>query len=539
MCPSRSLALTRAAVLLVVAVCLALPLLSGAPPTRRVDPEALLRSLADPDPRSREEALASLHRLGPEEQGVVKILVMALGHQDIYVRGAAALGLGRIGETAVPALVGALQDAHAEVRWSAAIALGQVGAAAKGAVPALIKSLADSDENVRSASAFALGGLGEAAREATSALGARLSDREEAVRTAAAWALRQAAPGSRAPLLTRDALATTIDHLVPALMEELHVPGVAIALIQERRLVWSQGYGVRNAQSQEPVTTGTVFEAASMSKPILGMLALQLVDRGQLNLDRPLEAYGKEQILPELPERRLVTARMALSHTSGFPNWRPGGEEREGPIPLLFRPGSRFGYSGEGIFYLQRALERITGQPLDQWATHSLFAPLGLVATGFVWTPALEARLASGHRDNGMVLGKSKYLHPNAAYSLYTTVEDYASLLVEVMKAERGDSRLLSKASAQEALTHQVRLDARAPMERPGLARGTAVFWGLGWSINATEQGDIAHHSGANGTGFRCFSQFFPSRGTGLVILTNGTQGGDLWTRLVAAIGDL
>ncbi|MFZ4514304.1 MAG: hypothetical protein ACOYNX_11800, partial [Geothrix sp.] len=64
-------------------------------------------------------------------------------------------------------------------------------------------------------------------------------------------------------------------------------------------------------------------------------------------------------------------------------------------------------------------------------------------------------------------------------------------------------------------------------------------FWGLGWSLNATEQGDIAHHSGSNSTGFRCFSQFSPSRGTGLVILTNSTQGGELWTRVVASIGDL
>jgi len=76
-------------------------------------------------------------------------------------------------------------------------------------------------------------------------------------------------------------------------------------------------------------------------------------------------------------------------------------------------------------------------------------------------------------------------------------------------------------------------------MERPGAAQGRAVYWGLGWSINTTAQGDIAHHSGANSTGFRCFSQFSPTRGSGLVVLTNGSQGGELWTRLVAAIGDL
>ncbi len=538
MLPAPARPRRRSLATLLLAAGLALPLF-GQTTTAPSAPQALLRALADPDPRRREEALARLGDLGPETPAVVQALVAALGDEDLYLRGAAALALGRIGAPAVPALTQALQGPRSEVRWSAAIALGRVGSPALVALPALTKALTDASEHVRQAAAVALGGLGPSARSAAPELTRLLSDRDEAVRAAAALALRQIDPAGRASQLTPKALAATLDQLVPALMAELHVPGVAIALIQDRRLVWSRGYGVRNAQTREPVTPGTVFEAASMSKPIFGLLALQLVERGRLDLDRPLEAYGPEQMLPEQPERRRVTARMALSHTSGFPNWRPGGEEREGPIPLRFTPGSRFSYSGEGIFYLQRVLERVTGQPLDAWATRDLFTPLGLTATGFAWTPALGSRQASGHRDDGTVLTTSKYQHPNAAYSLYTTAEDYARLLIEVMKAERGESKLLAQVSAREALAHQVRLDARDPIERPGAARGTSVFWGLGWSLNATDQGDIAHHGGSNMTGFRCFSQFSPSRGTGLVILTNGTQGSDLWTRVVAAIGDL
>ncbi len=107
------------------------------------------------------------------------------------------------------------------------------------------------------------------------------------------------------------------------------------------------------------------------------------------------------------------------------------------------------------------------------------------------------------------------------------------------MKAEQGGSSLLSRVAAQQMLQPQVAVDAREPIERPGAAQGQAVFWGLGWSINRTAQGDIAHHSGANSTGFRSFSQFSRSRGTGLVIFTNGAQGDALWKRLVVAIGDL
>ncbi len=150
------------------------------------------------------------------------------------------------------------------------------------------------------------------------------------------------------------------------------------ALIRERRLVWSRGYGLRAAGSDEPVTPDTVFEAASMSKPVMAVLAMQLVDQGRLALDQPVVAYGPELLLPDQPEKQRVTARMLLAHTSGYPNWHPGGEELQGPLPLLFRPGARFGYSGEGSFYLQRRIEWISGLPLDRLAQQRLFGPLGL-----------------------------------------------------------------------------------------------------------------------------------------------------------------
>lgn len=523
---------------LALAACLALPPARAQAPLKPEAP-SLVRALASPDPRVRAAALDGLDRPGPDTARQVAALVVALSDPDLYLRGAASVALGRIGAPAVPALAKALQDPDAALRWSAAIALGRTGTPALAALPVLRGALSDPDGNVRHAAAVALGGLGMAAREAAPALTGLLADREEAVRAAATVALGQVDPLGRPTQLSLEALARTFDRLVPALMAELKVPGVAIALIQDRRLAWSKGYGVRTTQSKEPVTSGTVFEAASMSKPVFAMLALQLVEQGRLDLDRPLADYGEEGTVPDLPERRLITARMALSHTAGLPNWRPGGEERAGPVPLLFRPGSRFSYSGEGIFQLQRTVERISGQPLDRWAEERLFKPLGLAATGYAWTPALDPRQATGHRADGTALPRSRYLHPNAAYTLYTTADDYARLLLEAMRAERGESPFLTQASARMALSHQVRLDARAPIERPGAARGSAVSWGLGWSLNTTGQGDIAHHGGSNMTGFRCFSQFSPSRGTGLVILTNGSQGGDLWTRVVASIGDL
>jgi CubicO group peptidase (beta-lactamase class C family) len=466
-------------------------------------------------------------------------LVQDLGHEDPNRRGAAAVALGQIGATAVPVLTQALASEHPERRRSATIALGRLGAPASTALPELTRLLSDPSAQVRQVAAATLGDLGVAARTAVPALTRRLADRDEAVRRSATQALARVAPADRALQLRHEVLVATLDQLVPTLLAEHHVPGLAMALIRNRQLVWSKGYGLRATGTDEAVTPDTVFEAASMSKPVLAVLAMQLVDARRLSLDRPMVAYGEEVQVPRQPEKRQVTARMLLSHTSGYPNWRPGGEEVEGPLSLLFRPGSRFAYSGEGIFYLQRQIERISGQALAPLAQQRLFAPLGLQRSDFGWTPDIGTQQATGHAEDGVALPPSRYLHPNAAYTLYTSANDYARLLVEILKAERGASPLLTRAAVRQMLRHQAVVGGREPIERPGLAQGQAVYWGLGWSINTTAQGDIAHHSGANRTGFRSYSQFSPARGSGLVILTNGAQGDELWKRLVAAIGDL
>ena len=512
------------------------PLASAQSGTTPRDLARMVEALKATDPEVRAAAAVALGRLGPAAAPAAEPLVAAFTDADSYVRGAAAVALGQIGQAAVPTLVRALADPNPETRWSAGIALGRIGRAGAAAIPALMTAASDANDNVRYVAVVALGELGRAASEATPLLTEALHDPDDSVRAAARRAMQQVAPGSRR--LDLVSVAAAVDRLAPALMAELNVPGASVAIVHDRQVAWTAAYGVASASTKAPVIKETAFEAASMSKPIFGLLVMQLVEQQRLDLDRPLADYAEELFVPDQPERRLVTARMVLSHTSGYPNWRPGGEEREGPLPLLFTPGSRYGYSGEGIFYLQRVVERITGERLDRLAEDRLFRPLGLQHTAYAWTPAIEATQSTGHDDKGAVRTKSKYTHPNAAYSLYTTAGDYARLLVEVMKAERGTSPHVSQASVREMLKHQVALESGDPIERPDNTGAERVFRGLGWAINTTAQGDVLHHSGANGTGFRCFSQFSPVRGMGLVILTNGANGGELWTRLVAAVGD-
>jgi CubicO group peptidase (beta-lactamase class C family) len=222
-----------------------------------------------------------------------------------------------------------------------------------------------------------------------------------------------------------------------------------------------------------------------------------------------------------------------------LPNWRKGGEERGGPLPVYFKPGTKFSYSGEGIYYLQRVVEHITQEPLATYAKRNLFDPLGLASTSFVWTEKLDPQIASGHDAAGNCIKRSKYTHANAAYTLYTTPDEYAKFIVNIMKPNKADEFSLSAEMTNEMLAHQVRMDVRDVIDRPGRSLGLIAYRGLGWVIDSTITDDIVYHSGSNQTGFTCYSQFSMRKGSGIVIMTNGKNGSDLWVRLISVVGDL
>jgi CubicO group peptidase (beta-lactamase class C family) len=499
------------------------------------DVKSLTGALSDPDPRVRERSTRQLVNLGAAAAPAIGELIRLCADPDPYVQGGAASALGAIGKSSVPALIVALKDTCTSVRWCAAIALGKMAGEATDAAPALTDALADKNEQVRWCAAAALSGLGRDARQAVPALRNCLSDRDADVRWAAGLALEAIDPEGWVRNREWQSAIAMLDSLTPHLMEELHVPGVAIALIRDGEVRWSKNFGIADVRGRTPVTDETLFEAASMSKPVFACAVMKLAEENRLDLDRPLSEYRREPDLPQQAMRALITPRMILSHTSGLPNWRKGEEERDGPLPIQFSPGSKFGYSGEGMFALQRVVEQITGEPLDVFARRTLLDPLGMKASGFAWNEAIDEHLATGHDENGLFLQKTKYVHANSAYTLYTTAREYATFLARVLQP----GVFLSQTSLEEMLSYQVHVDIRDPIERPGGARGRDVWWGLGWSINTTDGGDIIHHSGANRSGFRCFSQYSPRRRTGLVIMTNGLGGGELWTRLVSAVGDL
>ncbi|MFP6763027.1 MAG: P1 family peptidase, partial [Planctomycetaceae bacterium] len=320
-------------------------------------------------------------------------------------------------------------------------------------------------------------------------------------------------------------LKTQTDRLerqLPVLMDKHRVPGVAIALISDRQLVWSRGYGVRCAGSSAPVLPDTVMEACSMSKPFFAYMLLKLVEQKQFDLETPLVKYLKFDYLANDRRHRSITAGMTLTHTSGLPNWRAGGWRSRSPLSLRFDPGTDFRYSGEGFLMLQRALEKALKSDLDTLSMQRLIRPLNLDNTRFVWNDRFTLRSSCGHDRSGQVKTSRRYYdQANAACSLYTSAEDYAHFLVEVLRKDRSGTHSISAEMRSRMLTAVSRREDQA------------ADWGLGWGLRTIRGRQMVYHSGANGTGFRCYSEFFPDSGHGLVIMTNAIGGQELWKTVI------
>ena len=337
-------------------------------------------------------------------------------------------------------------------------------------------------------------------------------------------------------------LPQSLDEWVPPLMTKHKVPGVSIVGIEDRRIAWERQYGVRCLGKPEPVDSQTLFEAASMSKLPAAYVALKLVEQGKIELDRPLSEYLDKPYLTNEPQHLKITARMVLSHTTGFPNWRKGGLRSGGPLPVLSEPGTKFTYSGEGFTYLQRVMEHITGKPFEHYVKRTLFEPLGITTASYVWEDSFEKLAAAWRSDNGdMPAKRTLYRDANAAYSLYCSPMEYALFLVEMLKLDRSAAHSLSVRSIQAMLTRTTKAEGLQPIVRRGGQRSEPTYYGLGWAIDKTASGDRIHHSGANGPkgiGFRCYCEFDPKRGSGIVIMTNAAGGLELWQELIAAVSE-
>ena len=227
-----------------------------------------------------------------------------------------------------------------------------------------------------------------------------------------------------------------LEELIPLRMGEKKVPGLSIAIVRDAKLLWSSGFGVANVETGDSVTADTVFSAQSLSKPVFAYGALKLYEEGVIDLDTPLTEYTSEPYLPEDPHVGEITMRHVLSHTCGFPNWRSEGK----PLKVLFNPGERFSYSGEGYKYLGSVIEEVTGEPLDRFMDEKVLTPL-CMGGGYTWGEE-KGDLVTAHDGDGAPRGVKRWDEINPAASLCCSALDYARFICALMRPGEDECRL-------------------------------------------------------------------------------------------------
>jgi CubicO group peptidase (beta-lactamase class C family) len=309
-----------------------------------------------------------------------------------------------------------------------------------------------------------------------------------------------------------------------------HVPGVSIAVIDSGRIVWARGFGVKEAGTADSVTPETLFQAASISKPVAATAMLRLVEQGKLSLDENVNRYLTSWKLPEnnYTMREKVTLRRIVSHNAGltvhgFPGYAVGdaiptlpqvlnGERpaNTAAVRVDTFPGAISRYSGGGVTIEQLVLQDVTGKPFPALLKELVLDPAGMTRSTYE-QPLPEARraeAASAHNPRGEVLKGKWHIYPEmAAAGLWTTPTDLAGWALEIAAARAGrSSKLLSQAMATQMLSVQ---------KEP---------FGLGPELGGSGRGFHFGHGGSN-EGFRCELILFPEVGKGAAVMTNGDDG--------------
>ncbi len=312
-------------------------------------------------------------------------------------------------------------------------------------------------------------------------------------------------------------------------MKHYNVPGVSVAFFDQGQILWTRTYGFADVANQKPVTTATLFQAASISKPVSALAALRLVQDGKLTLDGDVNAELRSWKVPgdEFTEQQKVTLRRILSHSAGvtvhgFPGYAAGeplptvvevlnGQKPANtpPIRVDTVPGTLWRYSGGGYVIMQLLLTDVTGESFPQLLHDLVLQPAGMTHSTFEQPlpENLSSLAATPYRGDGKPVKGGWHTYPEmAAAGLWTTPSDLARLAIEVQKEYAGkSSKILSQATMREMLAPE---------------KG---IWGLGFEVVAPSHTSYFGHAGAN-EGFRCDLEAY-TESQGFVIMTNSDNG--------------
>lgn len=296
------------------------------------------------------------------------------------------------------------------------------------------------------------------------------------------------------------------DSAITATMKMHKVPVVGIGIIRNGQLTQVKVFGELKKDTIAPYNT--IFNVASLTKPVVSMLTLKLVSEGKWNLDEPLYKFWTDPDVINDPRSKLLNTRHVLSHTTGFVNWRWLHPTKK--LTFDFDPGTKLQYSGEGFNYLQKALEKKFHTPLDRLVDSLIFRPLKMWDSKLIWDETVdEKRFAPWYEKDGKASHNiTKQTKANAADDMLTTIEDYGNFCVAVM-----NNSLFPITTFNEMINAPVKIKEKD-------------FMGLGWEI-LTEFSNNQYalvHSGSD-RGVKTLAILIPGTKEGIIIMTNGDNG--------------
>jgi CubicO group peptidase (beta-lactamase class C family) len=329
-----------------------------------------------------------------------------------------------------------------------------------------------------------------------------------------------------------------LDKKIRSLIDTANVTGLTITIFNQNTVQYQKAYGYSNFSTKDSLKLSTILYGASLSKAVFGYMVAQLAYEGIIDLDKPLQDY-LDLPLPEMPFQRewrnfknlshddrykQITARMCLSHTTGFPNWRwisrEGEFTPEGKIQFYFDPGTDYAYSGEGIRLLQKIIEKHTGVGLEQMAKERVFEPLDMSMTSYVWQDRFENKYCNGHTIEQKVIKKDIEDEAGAAGSMETTTVDYAKFLSRIMKITAEGSEISKLMFEPNIKIRSKKQFGPLSLEKANTNDNIALNYGLGWGILNSPFGEGYFKEG-HGEGFQHYSIIFPQKGIGILLMSN------------------
>jgi CubicO group peptidase (beta-lactamase class C family) len=319
-------------------------------------------------------------------------------------------------------------------------------------------------------------------------------------------------------------------------LSKAHVTGAEVAVLNKGRVVWSAAYGLRRKDPALPMDTSTTTWAASITKGVFATYVMQLVERGEFNLDqpvasqleKPLDAYepykDSASELVHDPLWPTVTPRMLLSHSSGLANF--AFIEPDKKMHLHFKPGTQFLYSGEGINLVQLVIEQKKGKPLNELMQDAIFGPLGMTQTGLIYKQEFAANVADRYDLNEKFRSETKRFPAHGAGSMSTSVDDLGKFTEALL-----NGKVLNDAGLSEMLRPVLQIRSQhefalAANEGTGKeAESIGLAYGIGWGLLTKTRFGPAFFKEGHGDGAQNYMICFLRHKDCMIVLTNSDNG--------------